>query len=133
MPSVGLDLGGLVNPVTIGDLLSFVKSISSYCVSVYISQNSYFFLFLIQFGCTVGTRSADRLLSTFSGFFSDDHLNPGDSGHRVVRMGFHLAVVSLQVPVEAHGKGHVQHIQVTLFSLHFRFSFSCLFLILIIF
>lgn len=81
------------------------------------SQKQFFFLFLIQFGCPVGTRSADRLLSTFSRFFSDYHLNPGDSGHRAVRMGFHLTVVSLQIPVEAHGEGHVQYIQVTFFSL----------------
>ena len=71
----------------------------------------------MQFGCTVGTRSADGLLSTFSGFFPDHHLNPGDSGHRVTRMGFHLAVLSLQVPVETDGEGHVQYIQMTLFSL----------------
>lgn len=42
-------------------------------------------------------------------------------------MGFHLAVVSLQVPVEAHGEGHAQYIQVTLFSLIEGLSFSLFF------
>ena len=87
------------------------------CVfGLYVSLMS-LFLFLTQFDCTVGKRSANRLLSTFPGLFLDHHLDSGDPGHRVVRMGFHLTVVSLQVPVEAHGEGHVQYIQVTLFSL----------------
>lgn len=43
--------------------------------------------------------------------FSDHHLNPGDSGHGVVRMGFHLSVISVQVPLETDGERHVQYIQ----------------------
>lgn len=40
-------------------------------------------------------------------------------------MGLHVAVLSVQVPVEADDEGHVQHIQVTL-SLSRGFFFSYL-------
>ena len=36
-------------------------------------------------------------------------------------MGFHLSVISVQVPLETDGERHVQYIQVTLFS-HIGFS-----------
>ena len=41
-------------------------------------------------------------------------------------MGFHLSVISVQVPLETDGERHVQYIQVTLFS-HIGFSFFLFF------
>ena len=127
IPFLRLGLVALINPFIIGDRLSFVKQICSIWFLIYMYQNQLpLLIFFIQFSCTVGTRSADGLLSPFSGFFPDYHFNPGDSGHRVVRMGFYLAFLSVQVPVETNGEGHVQYIQVTFSLSHMGFSFLLL-------
>lgn len=59
-----------------------------------------------------GQGPAGRLLPPLPRLLRSDHLAAGLQGHRGAGMGFHVPLVPLQVPVEAHGEGHAQHLQV---------------------
>lgn len=68
--------------------------------------------FVPQPGGAAGQRSADWLLPPLSWFLPFDHLAAGHQGHRAAGVGVHLPLISLQVPVAAHGERHEQYLQV---------------------
>lgn len=65
-----------------------------------------------QPGGAAGQRPADWLLPPLPWLLHSDHLTAGHQGHRAPGVGFHLPLLPLQVPVEAHGEGHEQYLQV---------------------
>ncbi len=68
--------------------------------------------FSLQPGGAAGQRPADWLLPPLPRLLRSDHLAAGHQGHGGPGVGFHLPLLPLQVPVEAHGEGHDQHLQV---------------------
>lgn len=68
--------------------------------------------FVPQPGGAAGQRSADWLLPPLSWFLHFDHLAAGHQGHRAAGVVLHLPLISLQVPVAAHGERHEQYLQV---------------------
>ncbi len=68
--------------------------------------------FPLQPGGATCQRPADWLLPSLSRLLHSGHVTAGHKGHGGPGVGFHLSVLPLQVPVEAHGEGHDQHLQV---------------------
>lgn len=78
---------------------------STYCMSLLSSS--------LQPCRSAGQRPADWLLPSLPRLLHPHHVTAGNKGHRGAGVGFHLPLLPLQVPVESHGEGHDQHLQVS--------------------
>lgn len=68
--------------------------------------------FVPQPGGATSQRPADGFLPPLPWFLYFDYFTAGHQGHRAAGVGIHLPLISLQVPVAAHGERYEQYLQV---------------------